>query len=50
LTEELDQLMASSVVNQKFVESFGGENAGPSTAFGAKNAPISAQDDRFVLQ
>ena len=26
----------------------GGESAGPSTAFGANNAPNSAQDDRFV--
>jgi hypothetical protein len=30
------------VLSQKFVEEFSGENAGPSTTFVAKNAPIFA--------
>jgi hypothetical protein len=33
-------------VNPKFVEK---TNAGPSTMIGAKNAPISAQDDHLVF-
>jgi hypothetical protein len=33
------------MVNQKFFEELSSENAGPSTAFVAKNAPNFAQDD-----
>jgi len=39
----------SSVLSRKFIGEIGRENAGPSTPFGAKGAPNSAQDDSFVL-
>jgi hypothetical protein len=35
----------AGVPSQKFFEEISDKNAGPSTAFGAKNAPNSAQDD-----
>jgi hypothetical protein len=38
----------AGMVNPNFVASFGSRKAGPSTPFGAKNAPNFAQDDRAL--
>ena len=38
-----------SVLSRKFIEEIGRENAGPSTPFGAKNAPNYAQDDSVFV-
>jgi hypothetical protein len=39
----------ASVLSQKFAKESSDKNAGPSTPFGAKNAPNFAQDDRICL-
>ena len=40
---------ASSVLGQDFVKEMTSSKAGPSATFVAKNAPNSAQDDRFFV-